>query len=319
MSSDETLAAARAGNAQAFERLVAPYRRELRAHCYRMSGSTHDAEDLLQDSLVKAWKGLAGFEGRSSLRSWLYRVATSACLNSLEAKKNRVLPSDVSGASEPSAAVLSSMAPDVEVPWLQPCPDEWIEPDEASPEARYSRRQSVSLAFLTALQRLPPRQRAVLLLRDVLGWQASECAELLDLSVAAVNSALQRARTTLEENRAVRPPAPDDETTRSLLQKYIAAWERSDVGLLVKLLKDDAVLTMPPMAAWFRGAQHIAASLEAMVLVPGSAGTFKVELTSANGQPAVLMFRGGVKAALHVLTLEGDRIARLDAFLEPAQ
>ncbi|MFT3712263.1 MAG: RNA polymerase subunit sigma-70 [Archangium sp.] len=316
MSSEQLLASARAGNAKAFEQLVAPFRRELRAHCYRMSGSTHDAEDLLQDSLVKAWKGLGGFEGRSSLRGWLYRVATSACLNALEAKKNRVLPSDLSGPGEPSAAVLSSMAPDVEVPWLQPCPDEWIEPEEASPEARYSRRQSVSLAFLTALQRLPPRQRAVLLLRDVLGWQASECAELLELSVAAVNSALQRARATLEENRAVRAPAADDETTRSLLARYITAWERSDVGLLVQLLKEDAVLTMPPMPVWFRGAANIGASLAGMVLVPGSAGSFRVELTTANGQPALTMFRDGVKAALHVLTLDGDRIARLDAFLE---
>lgn len=314
----DVLAAAQAGNKQAFEQLVAPYRRELRAHCYRMSGSTHDAEDLLQDSLVKAWKGLGGFEGRSSLRGWLYRVATSACLNALEAKKNRVLPSDLSGASEPSASVVSSMQPNPEVPWLEPCPDEWIEAEEQSPEARYSRRQSVSLAFLTALQRLPPRQRAVLLLRDVLGWQASECAELLELSVAAVNSALQRARATLEESRAVRPVAPDDETTRSLLKKYIAAWERSDVGMLVQLLKEDAVLTMPPMPVWFSGAANIGASLSAMVLVPGSAGTYRVELTAMNGQPALTMFRDGVKAAVHVLTLDGDRIARLDAFLEPA-
>lgn len=314
----DVLAAAQAGDKQAFEQLVAPFRRELRAHCYRMSGSTHDAEDLLQDALVKAWKGLGGFEGRSSLRGWLYRVATSACLNALEAKKNRALPSDLSGASEPSASVLSSMGPNVEVPWLEPCPDEWIEAEEASPEARYSRRQSVSLAFLTALQRLPPRQRAVLLLRDVLGWQASECAEFLELSVAAVNSALQRARTTLEENRAVRPVAPDDETTRSLLKKYITAWERSDVGMLVQLLKEDAVLTMPPMPLWFAGAANIGASLAAMVLTPGSAGTYRVELTAMNGQPALTMFRDGVKAAVHVLTLDGDRIARLDAFLEPA-
>lgn len=315
----DMLSAAQAGNQQAFDKLVAPYRRELRAHCYRMSGSTHDAEDLLQDSLVKAWKGLSGFEGRSSLRGWLYRVATSACLNALEAKKNRALPSDLRGPSEPSPAVLSSMGPTAEVPWLEPCPDEWIErePEEASPEARYSRRQSVSLAFLTALQRLPPRQRAVLLLRDVLGWQASECAELLELSVAAVNSALQRARATLEEGRAVRPVAPDDEGTRSLLQKYVAAWERSDVGLLVQLLKEDAVLTMPPMPLWFSGAANIGAAIGGMVLPPGSAGTFRLEVTTFNGQPAFVMFRHGVKAAVHVLTLDAGRIARLDAFLEP--
>ncbi|MFO0595681.1 MAG: sigma-70 family RNA polymerase sigma factor [Myxococcaceae bacterium] len=314
--SAETLAAARAGNQKAFETLVAPYRRELRAHCYRMSGSTHDAEDLLQDSLVKAWKGLSGFEGRSSLRGWLYRVATSACLNALEQRKNRVLPDVLHGASTPGTA----MQPQPEVPWLEPIPDEWIEPEEHSPEARYSRRQSVSLAFLTALQTLPPRQRAVLLLRDVLGWQASECAELLDLSVAAVNSALQRARSTLEESKAVRPSVPEDEETRSLLKRYIDAWEQSDVGLLVALLKEDAVLTMPPMPVWFHGAAHIGEAIAGMVLVPGSKGTFRCEAARANGQPAFTMFQKNAAGAwdavgVHVLTVEGGRVARLDAFL----
>lgn len=309
----EVLAAARAGNRQAFEQLVAPFRRELRAHCYRMSGSTHDAEDLLQDTLVKAWKGLAGFEGRSSLRGWLYRVATSACLNALEAKKNRVLPSELGPAGEPG----QPMAPNPEVPWLEPCTDDWIEAEDASPEVRYSRRQSISLAFLSALQRLPPRQRAVLLLRDVLGWQASECGELLELTTAAVNSALQRARATLEESRAVTPLAPDDDATRSLLRRYVTAWEQSDVGLLVQLLKEDAVLTMPPMPVWFQGANDIGAAIGGMVLVPGSAGQFKLELTTANGQPAVLMFRNGVREALHVLALDGGRVARVDAFLGP--
>jgi RNA polymerase sigma-70 factor (ECF subfamily) len=302
----EVLAAARAGNRQAFEQVVAPYRRELRAHCYRMSGSTHDAEDLLQDALVKAWKGIALFEGRSSLR---------ACLNALEGKKNRVMPTDLGPASEPGQPFSPAGG---EVPWLEPCPDEWIEDEQASPEVRYSRRQSVSLAFLTALQHLPPRQRAVLLLRDVLGWQASECGELLDLSVAAVNSALQRARATLEEQRAVTVPPPEDEGTRSLLRRYLTAWEQADVGLLVRLLKEDAVLTMPPLPLWFHGARAIGEAIGGMVLRPGTAGVFRGEATTFNGQPAFVLYRGAVKTALHVLTLDAGRVARVDAFLEPA-
>jgi len=315
----DVLAAARAGDAGAFEKLVTPYRRELKAHCYRMSGSLHDAEDLLQDSLVKAWRGLAGFEGRSSVRTWLYKVATSACLNAVEAKKSRVLPTELGPAGKPG----SPMAPEHEVPWLEPYPENWIDDEERSPEVRYSRRQSVTLAFLAALQRLPARQRAVVLLRDVLGWQATECAELLEMSVAAVNSALQRARETLESTKGVTlVPHVTDDSTRALLQKYVQAWEHSDVGALVRLLREDAVLTMPPMAMWFSGAADIGAAIGGMVLTPGTAGTFKLTVTMANGQPALAMWARGANgawepASVHVLDVREGQVARIDAFLDP--
>jgi RNA polymerase sigma-70 factor (ECF subfamily) len=300
---------ARAGDAAAFERLVAPHRRELRAHCYRMSGSLHDAEDLLQDTLVKAWKGLPTFQGRASVRTWLYTVATNACLDLGE--RRRVMPTELGGPSRPG----TELAPSLETPWLEPCPAEWIEPDDRSPEARYSRRQSVTLAFLTALQRLPAKQRAVLLLRDVLGWQANECGELLDLSVAAVNSALQRARDTLGAGPFEAPGEPDEQT-RSLLQRYLQAWERADLTSLVQVLREDAVLSMPPLPGWFRGAHDIAAAIGGMVLPPGSAGRFRLVPISANAQAGFAMFAGSEPVSVHVLTIEGGRVARIDAFLD---
>lgn len=309
--SPDVLALAQAGDRAAFEQLVAPFSRSLKAHCYRMSGSAHEAEDLLQESLVRAWRGLKGFEGRSSVRTWLYTVATRVCLDAGE--KRRVLPTELGAAVTPGAA----LAPDHEIPWLEPYPDAWVEPEEHSPEARYSRRQSVTLAFLTALQRLPPKQRAVLLLRDVLGWQATECADLLELSVAAVNSALQRARETmgsLEEHDA---PVEQDEDTRTLLQKYLRAWEQADVSALVAVLREDAILTMPPMAGWFQGAANIGAAIGGMVLTPGTAGLYRLTLSHANGQNAVVMYRGAEPASVHVLTLRGGKVARIDAFLDP--
>ncbi len=309
--SSEVLTRAKAGDSAAFELLVAPYRRELKAHCYRMSGSVHDAEDLLQETLVKAWRGLARFEGRSSVRTWLYTVATSACLDAGE--KRRVLPSELGTPGVPG----SEMTPSLEVPWLEPFPDAWVEPEERSPEARYSKRQSVTLAFLTALQRLPPKQRAVLLLRDVLGWQATECAELLSLSVAAVTSALQRARETIESSELVEPRLEHDDQTHALLRRYLQAWEASDVAALVAVLRDDAVLTMPPMPVWFRGAADIGQAIAAMVLTPGSAGLYRLHLARANAGPALVMYRGDEPAAVHVLTLAEGRVARIDAFLDP--
>jgi RNA polymerase sigma-70 factor (ECF subfamily) len=306
------LVAAQAGDTSAFEQLVAPYRRELKAHCYRMSGSAHDAEDLLQETLVKAWRGLAGFQGRSSVRTWLYAVATSACLNAAEQRRARVLPSELGPPSAPGAPGPT----EAEVPWLEPYPDAWIEDEERSPEARYSRRQSVTLAFLAALQRLPPRQRAVLLLRDVLGWQASECAALLETSIAAVNSALQRARETLEAAKGglVDAPRGEDET---LLRRYLQAWERSDVAALVQLLREDAVLTMPPLPAWFRGAADIGRAIGEMVLTPGSAGLYRLVPVRANAQLAAAMYRGPEPVSVHVLTIESGEISRIDAFLDP--
>jgi len=246
-SEQGALTAARSDE-RAFRSLVEPYRRELRAHCYRMSGSMHDADDLVQESMLRAWRGLASFEGRASLRTWLHRVTTNACLDALEKKSARVVPRELGPAVEPS----TPMAPDNEIPWLEPCPDDLIDDAPASPEARYDARESVALAFLTALQHLPPRQRAVLLLRDVLGHEASECAELLETSVASVNSALQRARETLAQ-RPISDRPPEDETTSALLARYVSAWEQADVSLLVSILREDATLAMPPFASWLSG------------------------------------------------------------------
>jgi RNA polymerase sigma-70 factor (ECF subfamily) len=303
-----------------FLKQVEPFRAELKAHCYRMSGSASDAEDLVQDSLIKAWKNLGQFEGRSSLRRWLYTVATRTCLDALESKRSRILPTALGPASPADA---DPMPPTEEVSWLEPYPDSALESLERNPEARYSARESVALAFLSALQLLPAKQRAVLLLRDVLGWQATECAELLETSVPAVNSALQRARETLEKQQAEPPKVlPDDASIKSLLSRYIKAWETADASALVALLHEDAVLSMPPLAMWMLGAKNIGAAIARMVLRPGTAGSLKLIPAQLNGQPALAAYtRDGAvfkATALHVLTVTGDRVSRLDAFVNPA-
>jgi RNA polymerase sigma-70 factor (ECF subfamily) len=315
------LEAARAGDASAFARLVSPHKRELLAHCYRMSGSMSDAKDLLQESLIRAWKGLASFEGRSSLRTWLYRVTTHACLDALDKRSARVLPTDLGPALGGSAA--PPPAPHVEPAWIEPCSTD-LEVD-VSPEARFDARESVALAFLTALQHLPPKQRAVLLLRDVLGLEASECAELLDMNTAAVNSALQRARESTEaraRNRE-RGPAALDEATASLLARYVQAWEMADVNAFVSLLHEDATLAMPPLAFWLRGPQAIGESLRTMVLTPDSKGSFRLVLTRANGEPALVNYRRDASGvfrvdALQVVEIVGDRVRAITAFLNPS-
>jgi RNA polymerase sigma-70 factor (ECF subfamily) len=304
-------------DAAAFRQLVEPYRREMRAHCYRMSGSLHEADDLVQESMLRAWRGLSAFEERASLRTWLYRVTTHACIDALDKRSARVLPRDL-GAPGRAADIV---APDTEATWLEPCPDELAEATPPSPEARYDARESIALAFLTALQHLPPRQRAVLLLRDVVGHDAAECASLLDTSVASVNSALQRARETLAARPAV--TVANDETTRTLLARYVSAWEQADVGALVSLLREDAALAMPPFVTWLRGPTAIGESIAAMVFVPGTHGTMKLVPVSANGAPAFAMYRRNPEthameaAAIHVLAIEDGAIRSIDAFLDP--
>jgi RNA polymerase sigma-70 factor, ECF subfamily len=313
VSDQAVVAAARAGDSSAFERLVAPHRRELHAHCYRMAGSWQDAEDLLQESLLRAWRGIAGFEGRSSVRTWLYRVATNACLDALDKRVERTLPVDL---GPPGGADGGVEPPRLEPIWLGPAPGDFDDAP-ASPEARVSSRESVAFAFLTLLQKLPPKQRAVLILRDVMGWQASECAELLDLSVAAVNSALQRAREALGDAPPRRAAPPDSDEERRLLARYVAAWEGSEVGALVALLHEETVLSMPPIPTWFRGGRAIGASLAAMVLTPGARYTLRA--TRANGLPALGTWRldGGVwhAASLQVLELSPGRVDTITAFL----
>jgi RNA polymerase sigma-70 factor (ECF subfamily) len=316
---DVHLAAARAGDEEAFGALVAPYRRELRAYCYRMAGSLDDADDLLQESLLRAWRALATFEGRASLRTWLYRVTWSACVDALQSKPMRKLSVDTGPPANPEDPV---PAPQLEG-WIGPCPASLYQDMPATPEARYTGRESVALAFLAALQLLPAKQRATLLACDVLGWSAQECADMLGSSVASVNSSLQRARDTLESRSSRwRPSLPEEAVTRALLAKYVQAWERADVPALVSILHEDATLAMPPLPIWLRGSRAIGQSIGAMVLTPDARGVFRFVTTEANGLPALAAYRrdapdGIYKPfALHVLSL-GTSVEAVTAFLDP--
>jgi RNA polymerase sigma-70 factor (ECF subfamily) len=312
---------ARSGDDAAFTRLVAPLRRELHAHCYGMLGSTHDADDALQDGLLRAWKGLAGFEGRSSLRSWLYAVVTHSCLDAARRRGRRATPVDLGPASD--HAVVDSAAR-TDVAWLGPFPDAALADGPASPDARYEQREAVELAFVAACQHLPGNQRAALLLFEVLGFSAAEIAEMMRTSRASVNSALQRARAVVAERV---PPRTQQQTLhelgdarlREIVAGFSGALERRDAAGLVALLTEDVTWTMPPLPHWYRG---LAAVTEWAVAVPlGSCGSWRHLPTGANGQPAVACYlwdgRTGAHLAwaLNVLTLRGDRIAGVTSFL----
>jgi RNA polymerase sigma-70 factor (ECF subfamily) len=297
------LAAARTGDEEAFRRLTAPYVRELQLHCYRMLGSVHDAEDLLQETLLRAWRRLDTFAGRASFRRWLYTIATNACLNTLE-RRPRVLlfpsgdpvPDD---GPPPLTATIES---------LQPYPDSLL--PETDPGTRLELRESVALAFLAAIQHLPPRQRAVLLLRDVLDWSAAEVAELLETTVAAVNSALQRARATVDARPAARPTAQGED---ELLARFVDAWERVDIRGLVALLREDAVLAMPPEPAWFRGREAVG---EFFATVPAGGDLSRIELvpTRANGRPALAAYLDGEGYGIMVFEVADGAIAEIVGF-----
>jgi RNA polymerase sigma-70 factor, ECF subfamily len=319
------LAAARAGDQEAFEHLTGPYQRELLVHCYRMLGSLEDAEDVLQETLLRAWRRLDSFEGRASLRAWLYKIATNASLDALDRRPKRVMPQAMQPPAGPNDAF---PGPAQEHVWLEPLPDALI--DErlvTNPEARYEARESVALAFLAALQNLPGRQRAVLILRDVLGWKAGEAAELLSMSVAAVNSALQRARTTMQGySRSAQPhlavvvTPPVDTQTASLLARYVEAWEAADAAKLVSLLREDAVITMPPLFLWYRGREAILEFLDTYLFRGAAGGRFRLVPTRANGVPAFAVYQRDEKgtyrpAALQLLTIEAGRIAEINDFL----
>ena len=320
----ELLAAARSGDEEAFRRLVESHRAELHAHCYRMLGSLQDAEDALQETLLRAWRGLGGFAGRSSPRTWLYTIATNACLDAIARRPKRVLPVDYGPASLPSK---DPGEPLVESVWVEPYPDEELGmPDGyAAPEARYEQREAVELAFIAALQHLPARQRAVLVLREVLGFSAREVADSLETTVASVNSALQRARKTVDE----RLPAQSQQATlrtlgegrvRDLVERYVDAWAKGDVDALRALLAEDATFSMPPWSSWWRGRETIAGFAKTAVEFCAEA---RPVLVRANAQPAVVYYSkdaetGRFKAtAIDVVTLEGTSIKDITAFVSP--
>ena len=318
-----TLEAAMRGDERAFEDLIAPYRSELHAHCYRMLGSLHDAEDALQEGLLRSWRGLARFEGRSSLRSWLYRIATNSCLRIIERRQTRLLPTAYGPAADPQGPFGE---PPAESTWIEPLPDvvAGIPDGRAGPEARYEQRESVELAFVAALQYLPARQRAVLLLRDVLGFAPAEIAEALSTSPAAVSSALQRAHKAIGERLPERSQqatlrALGDERLRRVVSSYADAWECGDIDAILDMLAQDAAFAMPPRAAWFRGREAIGAFLARAPFALGR--RWRLVETSAGGQPAFGTYLwDGQRWAAHaidVLTLSEDgRIDEVIAFID---
>nr|WP_269476268.1 sigma-70 family RNA polymerase sigma factor [Phytohabitans suffuscus] len=309
----------------AFGELVEAHRRELRVHCYRMVGSYDEAEDLVQETFLRAWKGWDGFAGRSSLRAWLYRIATNACLDALRGRARRVLPQDLAPPSDPTA----DLPPRTDIPWLQPFPDA-AAPVEAEPDAVAVTRETMELAFLAAIQHLPPRQRAVLILRDVLGWSAKEAASAVDATVASTNSALQRARATLREHLPerrlewARPLRPTGEEL-AVVRRYVDAVERADLDALAGLLAEDIRAIMPPWPMWFAGRDAVLATLRASwdPAGPHYVGRFRMVPTAANGMPAVAAYLrapgdDAYKAfALGVLRVEDGRIAEMSAFHDP--
>jgi RNA polymerase sigma-70 factor, ECF subfamily len=314
---------ARAGDGEAYGRLVQPYRGELHAHCYRMLGSTADAEDALQEALLRAWRGLPRFEGRSSFRSWLYKIATNACLKAIERRPKRVLPIDYMPAADPHDGAAEPVTESV---WLEPYPDEKLGLEGAllGPDARYEQRESVELAFIAALQHLPARQRAVLILRDVLGFTARETASALDTTPVSVDSALQRAHKTVDERlpeqsqQAALRSLGDDELSE-IVERYVAAWEGSDVDALVAMLAEDARMTMPPLPSWYSGRAQVAEFLRFGPMT--GRDRWRMIPARLNGQVAFGGYGWDDQAqaftlhAVNVLTLRGTRIEEITAFL----
>ena len=312
----DLMSRARAGDGDAFRELTEPHHRELQVHCYRMLGSVQDAEDALQDTLLAAWRGLGGFEGRSSLRTWLYRIATNQCLNARRSASRRPAKEwDIPGVEPPEPSRLG------EVAWLEPYPDALLEGVPADPEARYEQTESISLAFVAALQVLPPRQLTALILRDVIGFHASEVAGMLDSTVESVNSALKRARASLQRRwpqAADRepPPAAGSPSEDAIVAKFVSAYESADLDTLVALLTDDVFMSMPPMPLEYQGRDAVARFCGVMF---GAGRRFSLVPTRANGQPgfgAYVSGPDGIRhgAGLFVLGLSGDRICALTRF-----
>ena len=325
------LEAARRGDENAYARLVDEHRGELQAHCYRMLGSVHDAEDAVQEALLRAWRALPRFEGRSSVRSWLYRIATNTCLDAIGRRPKRVLPIDYGPPTDPHDG---PGRPLVESVWVEPYPDAALGDDFAAPDARYDQRESVELAFVAALQLLPARQRAVLILREVLGFSAKEVAATLETTTASVNSALQRARATIddklpEESQQATLRALGDERLREVVAGYVDAWERGDVEAVAAMLAEEATLAMPPMPTWYQGRDQVLVFLREWAFsgrVYNAEGRRRVRVvpTRANGQPAFATYSWDpereryLPTVLQVLSFRGDAIVEIMGFVEPA-
>jgi RNA polymerase sigma-70 factor (TIGR02960 family) len=314
----DLMSRARAGDGDAFRELIEPYRRELQVHCYRMLGSFQDAEDALQDTLLDALRGLGGFEGRASLRTWLYRIATNRCLNARRSASRRAAKEwNIPGVVPPEPTRLG------EVVWLEPFPDALLEgaiDALPGPEARYAQTESISLAFVTALQILPPRQLAVLILRDVLGFHANEVADMLDSTVDSVNSTLRRARAGLQDRPPAAdresPPASDSPSERAIVSKFLSAYESADLDALVALLTDDVFISMPPMPFEYQGRDNVARFCGNIF---GAGRRFDLVPTRANRQPAFAAYLRAPNGIAHgvgliVLTLAGDRIQAMTRF-----
>ena len=321
-SEPDLLEAARRGDELAFRRLVGPHRSGLHAHCYRMLASVHDAEDALQDALLRAWRGLQRFDERSSLRTWLHRIATNACLDLIRGRPTRMLPIDYGPPTEPGEQ--EPQEPVREPIWIEPYPaqDLEIEDARAAPDARYEQREAVELAFVAALQHLPARQRAILILRDVLGFSAREVAVLLETTVASVNSALHRARSALDERLPKRSQQATlrslgDQRAHDLVERLANAFERGDIGAILALLADDATVAMPPYTGWCQGRDAIG---DSWFMPEGPAGRLRHVPARANGQLALGVYsldhatRGYVPICLDVLAVDGEEITEVVAY-----
>jgi RNA polymerase sigma-70 factor (ECF subfamily) len=295
------------------------HRRELNAYCYRMLGSSFEAEDAVQDTMVRAWKSIDRFEGRAALRTWLYRIATNVCLDMIAGRERRARPMDLGPAREPVASNLSTLP---EVTWIEPIPESSVLPDGGDPAELAQARETIKLAFVAALQHLPAQQRAVLILREVLRWKATEVAELLETSVAAVNSSLQRARATLEASELTPSdgPAPMDEEQRALLERYVDAFERYDIESLTALLHEDATQSMPPFDLWLSGRDDVLAWWFGPGI--GCSGSRVIPTLAANGSPAFGQYKpsetgeGFDPWALQVVEIKNGRIVEITFFLD---
>jgi RNA polymerase sigma-70 factor, ECF subfamily len=315
------LESAQAGDQKSFEELTEPHRRELLVHCYRILGSFEDAEDTLQETFLRAWRRLDTFEGRSSLRAWLYKISTNACLDALDSRRVRGLPKELYSRGNPSDPLPKSTN---EVVWVEPFPDTYIDHEPGIyPEARFEVRESVTLAFIAALQKLPGRQRAALLLCDVLGWSANEAAEILDMTVPAVNSALQRARAIMKrpaERKTAPTPVRMNDQMKMLLARYVAAWEAADSAALVAVLREDVALTMPPVPVWFGGHEDVKTFLDGFLFQGPKARRLKMMPAQFNGSPSFAVYQAddeGVyhAAAVHILTVENGEITEINDYL----